>query len=198
MSKSAGGRLILVRHGESEGNRDRIFTTNPFELALTETGRRQAREAAAKIGAEFAPELVISSPYARARDTARIIAAELKLPLEIEPSLHEREMGDLKGEPYDAAFTSPAYNSTQRWLWKPPGGESLEEVRERTGPILDRLISEHQRQELVIVSHGGVMLSLWAHLTGSWEGAVVPPNCGIIVVEHIEGRYQPPRIIDQK
>jgi ribonuclease H / adenosylcobalamin/alpha-ribazole phosphatase len=194
MGRSAG-RLILVRHGESEGNRDRVFTTTPFELALTETGRRQAREAAARIAARFGPELVISSPYARARDTAQIIAVELELPLKVEHALHEREMGELKGQPYDSMFASPAFDPAQRWLWKPPGGESLEEVRQRTGPIIDRLVREHPMQDLVVVSHGGVMVSLWAHATGSWEGAVVPQNCGIIVIEHVAGRYKPPRVV---
>ena len=40
------GKLILVRHGESVGNRERIFTTTPVELALTDIGREQARQAA--------------------------------------------------------------------------------------------------------------------------------------------------------
>lgn len=187
--------MILVRHGESEGNRDRVFTTTPFELALTETGRRQAREAAARIAAQFGPELVISSPYARARHTAEIIAAELDLPLRIEHALREREMGELRGQPYDAMFASPAFDPARRWLWKPPGGESLEEVRERTGPIVDRLVREHPLQDLVVVSHGGVMASLWAHVTGSWAGVAVPENCGIIVIEHLESRYKPPRVV---
>ena len=195
MTKRATGRLILVRHGESEGNRERRFTTTPTELPLTETGRQQAREAATKIGARFAPELVISSPYLRARDTAKIIAAGLELAMRIEEHLHERDMGELKGQPYDAIVKLPGFDPAQHWIWKPPGGESFEDVKRRTAPILDRLAREHAGREIVVVSHGGVMFSLWAHVTGGWEGAIIPPNCGIIVIEHAGGRYRHPEII---
>ncbi len=174
------GRLILVRHGESEGNRDRIFTTTPAELALTDLGRLQAEDAAVKIGTRFAPELVISSPYLRARHTAEIIAAGLSLPLKVEQHLHEREMGDFKGKPYDAILREPTFDPARSWLWTPPGGESLDDVKRRVVPVIDRLARAHPDKQIVIVSHGGVMFSLWAHVTGSWEGAFVPSNCEII------------------
>jgi len=194
MSKQ--GRLILVRHGESEGNRARIFTTTPAELALTDLGRSQAADAAVKIGTRFTPELVISSPYLRARHTAEIIAAGLELPLRIEQNLHEREMGDFRGERYDVMFQHPSYDPARSWLWTPPGGESLDDVRRRVVPVIDRLAREHPGKEVVIVSHGGVMLSLWAHVTGSWEGAIVPGNCEVIVIEHASGRYHPPKVVN--
>jgi ribonuclease H / adenosylcobalamin/alpha-ribazole phosphatase len=196
MDSNATGRLILVRHGESVGNRERVFTATPNELALTDEGRQQAAEAAVKIGTRFKAEMVISSPYLRARDTARIIAAGLELPMRIEEHLHERDMGDLKGQPYDAVMKQPDYDPAQHWIWKPPGGESFEDVKRRTAPILDRLAREHAGRDVVVVSHGGVMLSLWAHVTGSWEHAIVAPNCGIIVIEHTSGRYGHPKILN--
>jgi ribonuclease H / adenosylcobalamin/alpha-ribazole phosphatase len=191
----ATGKLILVRHGESEGNRDQIFTTTPAELALTELGRQQAEDAAVRIGTLFAPELVIASAYQRARHTAEIIAAGLELPLAIEQNLHERDMGDFRGLRYDAVLKDPAYDPARRWLWTPPGGESFEDVKQRVAPVMDRLARQHPGHEVVIVSHGGVMLSLWAHVTGSWEGAVVPGNCAIIVIEHSAGRYAHPKVV---
>ncbi|MGO9056864.1 MAG: histidine phosphatase family protein, partial [Candidatus Binataceae bacterium] len=91
------GRLVLVRHGESEGNVTRIFTTSPMTLALTALGRKQAREAAAVIAGISNPRIVITSPYVRARDTGAIIAKELNLSLEIREGLHERETGEFAG-----------------------------------------------------------------------------------------------------
>ncbi len=195
MSKNDVGRLILVRHGESAGNRERRFTTTPTELPLTELGIQQAKEAAGRIAARFAPELVISSPYFRARHTAEIIARELELSMAIERDLHEREMGDLRGELYDAMLQHPQYDPLRRWTWKPPGGESFEDVKRRAAPVLDRLARGHPGRELVVVSHGGVMLALWAHATGRWEGAPIPANCGIIVIEHTGGRYSHPMAV---
>jgi len=91
------GKLIMVRHGESEGNRDRRFTISP-EVPLTDLGRQQAREAARRIAKRFKPQMIISSPYRRARQTSDIIAAELGLPIEIVHDLHERDLGVLKGQ----------------------------------------------------------------------------------------------------
>ncbi len=192
---SAAGKLILVRHGESEGNALRVFTTTPVTLPLTDIGRSQAREAAARIRRRFQPSRVITSPYDRARHTGGIIAAELGLPVLIEEKLHEREMGKLRGEPYDIVWEDPDLDPERHWLWRPLGGESLEEVRARVAPVLDRLAMTYPADELVIVSHGGVMAALWAHVTGSWEGARVVPNAGIILVEHIGGRYTAPAFI---
>jgi 2,3-bisphosphoglycerate-dependent phosphoglycerate mutase len=189
------GRLILVRHGESLGNRDRIFAINPRELPLTDLGYRQALEVAEQIRAKFQAELVVASPFLRARETARVIAESLKLPLKIEPDLYERDVGALKGKSYDSLEISFGYDPMAPWLWRPEGGESYEDVKARVGPILDRLAREHPRRDVVIVSHGGVMQTLQAHVTKEWRNLHAPPNCGIIVVEHGPRGYLPPQII---
>jgi ribonuclease H / adenosylcobalamin/alpha-ribazole phosphatase len=192
------GKLILVRHGESVGNRAQIFTTTPHELALTELGHEQAREAGLKIAKLFRAELVVSSPYIRARETARIIAEILKLPVEVEPQLHERDVGSLKGQPYESVFATRGYDPKRPWLWQPPDGESFEQVKARVSPVLDRLAATHPSRDIVVVSHGGVMMALWAHVTGVWDNAHVPPNCGIILVEHDRGGYSQPQIIGKE
>ncbi|MGH7815000.1 MAG: histidine phosphatase family protein [Candidatus Binataceae bacterium] len=191
------GRLILVRHAESEGNAIRRFTATPETLDLTELGRRQAALAAAKIGELFRPVKAIASDYRRAAETGRIITAALGIPLELEPNLRERNIGDLVGQPYDSVARDPSYDPARSWLWRPPGGESLVEVMARSGPVLDRLAARYGGGEIVVVSHGGVMRALWAHVTGSWEGAHIPANCGIVVVEHEAGRYGAPRVIGE-
>ena len=189
------GKLILVRHGESVGNRERIFTTTPHELALTELGYEQARSAGELIAKTFRTEVVVTSPYTRARETARVIAEVLQLPVEIEPYLHERDVGSLKGQPYESVFAAPGYDPQRPWLWEPPDGESFEDVKNRVGPILDRLAITHPARDVVVVSHGGVMMALWAHVTGVWDNAHVPPNCGIILIEHHSKGYMAPQVI---
>jgi broad specificity phosphatase PhoE len=192
------GRLILIRHGESVGNRDRIFAASPQDLPLTELGYQQAREAATVLAQRFSVELVIASPYVRAQETARVIAAVLGVPLEIEPELYERDVGALRGLPYDSIHTIPGYDPQHPWSWKPEAGESFEDVEARVGPILDRLAQAHLSRDVVVVSHGGVMKTLWAYITGGWDGAHVPRNCGMILVEHGPGGYLPPQIIGDR
>ena len=188
------GRLILVRHGESEGNRDRRFTSSAT-VPLTVLGREQARVAARRIKAQFQLELVIASPFVRARQTAEIIASELALSTEIDDDFHEQSLGELAGQSYDAMREHPEYDLLRYWEWRAPAGESLQEVRERTGPALDRIAAKSAGRQIIIVSHGGVMASLWAHVTGRWEAARIPPNAGIVIVERHDGRYTKPWVL---
>jgi broad specificity phosphatase PhoE len=189
-------RLILVRHGESSGNRDRIFTTTPHELPLTELGYRQARAAAGRIAELFQPELVVTSPYVRASETARVIAEALSLPVEVEANLYERELGAYRGRSYDSLLQAVGYDPDRPWAYKPEGGESYEEVQARVGPVLDRLSDSHSNRDVVVVSHGGVMMTLWAYVSGEWDGAYAPPNCGIVLIERGPKGYLRPRVLD--
>lgn len=179
------GRLLLVRHGESEGNRARHYTPHP-EVPLTDLGRDQAARAADLLARRYAPAAVVSSPFLRARQTAGIVAGALQLPLSIEPDLRERNYGALAGQPYETPRSG--YDPAAYWTWRPDGGESLVEVLARTGAALDR-IARGGVDEAVVVSHGAVMLALWRHVTGTWAEPRVVPNAGVIEVEHRAGTY---------
>jgi broad specificity phosphatase PhoE len=178
------GRLLLVRHGESEGNRDRRFSVDT-DIKLTDLGVRQARTVGATIAREFRPSLIIASPYRRARDTAALIAEVLGFrgAIAIEHDLHERSIGVLAGEPYRSTREDPRYDPGRFWDWRPDGGESLEDVRVRASAVIERLAATYREEDVVVVSHGGVMLALCAHIEGSWRTAVAG-NCELLVVEH--------------
>jgi broad specificity phosphatase PhoE len=188
------GKLIMVRHGESEGNAIRRFTTSG-EAKITDLGRRQALEAAIRIKLKFQPILVIASTFARARGTGLIIAAELGIPIEYEAEFREQSLGDLAGQPYESIANDPTFDPKRSWVWRAPNGESHEDVLKRVGPVLDRVARKYPDDEIVIVSHGGVMRAVWAHVAGKWENAHVPPNCGIVVIEHRNGRYGEPDVV---
>lgn len=190
------GRLILVRHGESAGNRDRIFAADPHSLPLTELGYAQAHAVAELIGARFNAELVVSSPYVRARETARIIASALKLPVTVEPRLYEREVGTHRGQSYDSLAMAPAYDAKRPWTFRPKDGESYLDVEARVAPVLHKLREEHPARDVVVVSHGGVMMTLWAHVSKRWDGAYIAPNCGVLLIEHGPEGYLDPLLID--
>src|SRR5438046_2164244 len=111
---SHAGRLILVRHGESEGNRDRTFTQDA-NVGLTALGREQARMTAARIATFYQPARIVASPYARAQQTADIIADALRLNVELEPALREQSFGIFAGQPYDALVSDAAYHEGPRW-----------------------------------------------------------------------------------
>ena len=194
MTKAANGRLVLVRHGESDGNRDRRFTTSPA-VGLTELGRSQALKAAGTIAELFRPRLIMTSHYTRACQTADIIARRTGLAIEICAELRERSFGVLAGHPYELAMQMAAASGSEPRLWKPPGGESLDEVRRRVLPAIERIALRFPADDVAVVSHGEVMMSLWWHLSGDLAGAPHPANGTIFVLEHSAGRFLAPRLI---
>ncbi len=180
------GRLLLVRHGESEGNALRRFTDSE-QVPLTPKGREQAERAAALLRARFAPVGIVSSPFTRAHQTAEIIASTLELPIEIEPEVREQFLGELHGQPYDAALATPGFETLPRWEWRPPAGETLLEVQRRAVGALLRIAGEWVGADVVVTSHAGTIQSCWAHVARDWQAAPHVPNCGVVVIEH-DGR----------
>lgn len=183
------GRLVLIRHGESEGNRDRCFTLTP-DVPMTPVGHEQVRAAAEWVATRYRPSAIVTSPFRRARETAAIIAARLELPVRVEADLRERSYGSLAGKPYAAALACADYDPAAYWLWCPPdGGETLVDVATRAGRVLDGVAAAAPAAEVVVVSHGAVMMALWRHVTGEWRRGGVARNAGIVVVEHEDGRW---------
>ena len=184
------GRLLLIRHGESEGNRDRTFTRTP-DVPITADGRRQVEAAAEWIAGRYDPMRLVTSPFLRARQTAELLAARLRLPVSVEEDLRERSYGELAGRPYASARECADYDPAVYWLWCPPGGgETLVDVAARAGPVLDRVARSAAGEDVVVVSHGAVMMALWRHVTGVWHQGRVARNAGIIVVEHEAGAWR--------
>ncbi len=185
---AAAGRLILVRHGESEGNKAQRFSPNP-DISLTEVGIEQARESGRLIVRHFQPTRFVASSYHRAQHTAQLIAETVAYQGEIliEPDLRERAIGELAGQPYRSMREHPEYEVSRFWEWRPGGGESLVDVRDRAAPVLARLVERFPGEDVVVVSHGGVMLALCAHVEGSWTRLRVARNCEILVVSHAPG-----------
>ncbi|MEP6717325.1 MAG: histidine phosphatase family protein [Terriglobia bacterium] len=187
------GKVILVRHGETEANRQRRFAESE-DIPLTDTGRRQSAEIAARLAREFRPDLLLSSPFLRARQTSEIIGSALDLKPEVTSGIHERDFGCLKGRPYEdmgeMMLADPAYNPRSHWLWKPPAGESLHEVRLRAFSALDAL-REGRAREILVVCHGAVIQAICAQITGEWRESYVPPNCGFAVLEFSAEAWKP-------
>lgn len=151
-------RLSLVRHGETDWNLARRIQGSS-DIPLNETGRRQARLTGAALKRRRW-DGIFSSPLSRARETARIIAAEVGLGEPgILPGVAERAYGEvegLTGEEILARFPDGT---------EVPGRESRDEVIERSLAELVRLAGGHPGEALIVVSHGGVIGSLVRHVT---------------------------------
>ena len=84
-------RLILIRHGESDGNAAGVLQGR-LDYGLSERGARQARLTAERLASHGA-DRVLSSPLRRASTTAALIAEAMQLELALEEDLAEYDIG---------------------------------------------------------------------------------------------------------
>jgi broad specificity phosphatase PhoE len=167
------GRLVLVRHGQSESNVERRLDTRPPGRELTELGREQARAFARDWPHEVG--LVAHSVALRASQTAAVIGAELNLPTHEFEGIHEVQVGELEDRNDDEAIEE--FNSIyRRWQegeldLRMPGGESAAEVLDRYVPLLTQLRMRYLDDDawpgdVVVVSHGAAIRLSAATLAG--------------------------------
>jgi probable phosphoglycerate mutase len=186
MTDKSAGRIILVRHGETEANRLRRFAETD-DIPLSEAGRRQAEEVARRLLEDFRPSRLLSSKFLRARQTSEIIAQTLNLNVEILEGIHERNFGCLRGHSYERLgemmLGDAEYDPARSWMWAPAGGESLAQVQRRAVEVLESLRAMHVDEDVVVVCHGAVIQAISAYISGEWTEASVPPNCGVVVLE---------------
>jgi len=186
LSGARGGRLILVRHGETNANRNGRYA-GTADIPLNEAGHRQSLAVAESLPGRFFPSRVFSSRFLRARQTAGIIAARLGLDVQTVAGIEERNFGCLEGEEYqrmgELMLSDPSYDANRMWMWKPEGGESMDEVRLRATPVLQSLHRDYPGEDLVAVCHGAVIQAVCADFAGGWTDVVIPPNCGVVVID---------------
>ena len=158
--------VILVRHGRTAlTETHKLSGRGGEDPQLSDLGREDARKVAlelSKVGKSsvFAklvpPSAIISSPIARTRETAQVIADQLGLTVNIEDDLAEIAFGEWDGHTnQEVASTWPEQYSAWRGDVKiaPPGGESLEEFDVRVQKGRTRILEQYQGQTIVVVSH---------------------------------------------
>jgi broad specificity phosphatase PhoE len=154
--------FYFVRHGESEANAARRFAGRT-DSPLTERGRRQADAVAEALGTvRF--DRIVSSPLARCRDTALVIARRQQLPVDIEPDLVEIDVGEKTGMPFDEVKGLPDWEDDGFVAW--PRGETLDQVLSRAHRVITRIAAENAGERVLIVAHGGVTRILMSHFLG--------------------------------
>lgn len=156
-------RLVLIRHGESNGTVRRIVAGPASCTGLSELGRRQAealRDRLARTG-EISPDVLVASSMPRAAETAKIIAPALGgLDVITHDDLREHDPGPR----WDGLAYADAVEKidARRWDLDPyvagfPGGETVAGFHFRAGTAIHRLIAEHPGRAVVVVCHGGVI-----------------------------------------
>lgn len=148
-------RLLLARHGQTPLSVERRYSGrgNP---QLTDVGRNQAELLAKRIGAKGGIDAVVTSPLARARETAAACANVLGLDYEVVDGLIETDFGAWEGLTFgQAAERDPVVH--RNWLADtaiaPPGGESFDAVAARVEACRAALVERFPASNVLVVTH---------------------------------------------
>lgn len=192
-------RLILCRHGESEGNRDGRFGGHGH-TPLTARGRAQAQATGLRLLHEGA-DAIYCSDLVRALQTAELIGQQLSITPRQTPALRERSVGVFTGLSFDEARVR--YPDEYSVLLRrepdvaPPQGESYLQCSARASAFLEQVLAQHRGQRVVLVSHYLTLHLLVLHIMGVALSADAPRvyvqlhNCGLHRFEHYEdGAWQ--------
>lgn len=190
--------IILVRHGRTILTEShRISGRGGEDPQLSEAGIQDAQAVAdelSKVSHSGAyakvlkPTVVVSSPIARTRETAAIIAAKLGIKVEINDDIAEIAFGDWDGHTnQEVAEHWP--DQYERWRGDvkiaPPGGESLEEFDVRVQNGLADILEKYEGQTVVVVSHvmpirGFLKSAMQAGWPSYWRISVAPCSMSIV------------------
>lgn len=161
------GRLVLLRHGESQWNLENRFT-GWVDVPLSERGIQEAKSAGEKLRG-FTFDRAFTSVLTRANETLRLtleVIGQSHIPVEKDKALNERMYGELQG--LDKAETAKKYGDEQVKIWRrsfdvrPPGGESLKDTAERVLPYYERHIKPYlaKGETILIAAHGNSLRAL--------------------------------------
>ena len=197
-------RIILLRHGQSEGNVNKeIYMEKPdYAVHLTEFGRKQAHDVGKSLKhliGDFEKVKFYTSPFWRTRETTTEVIKWFNgwqthvSEVYEDPRLREQEWGHKRGMAYnmECERERDAYG---HFYWRFPDGESCADVYDRVSDFLNTLFRDFQKNDFpenaIIVNHGMTMrlfLMRWFHYTvEQFEEIKNPKNCEYFILQKNE------------
>ncbi|MCN9243562.1 bifunctional RNase H/acid phosphatase [Streptomyces sp. RY43-2] len=150
--------FVLLRHGETPLTPLKRFSgSGGTDPALSEVGRHQAARVAEVLAARGTVQAVVTSPLARCRETADIVAARLGLDVAVADGLRETDFGVWEGLTF-AEVRERYPDDMDAWLADPEaaptgGGESFAAVARRVATTRDTLLASYAGRTVLLVSH---------------------------------------------
>ena len=198
-------RIILVRHGQSEGNEDSLnYETIPdYALNLTSKGQEQAVSAGEEIRSIIGDGNVQAyiSPYYRTRQTYDGIKSILQDRISgchEDPRIREQDWGHLR-HPDDSRLLVQERNQYSLFYYRMKDGESGADVYDRVSVFFETLYRDFKKENYpensLLVTHGmtlRIFLMRWLHWTvEEYESLENPHNCQVLVMEMSDdGKYK--------
>jgi probable phosphoglycerate mutase len=199
--------LYVTRHGQTDANLQ-TRVQGQGDTPLNAQGLAQAEALAdyfCERSARLPVDRIVSSDLPRARQTAEILARRLKVPATFHPELRARRMGDFEGRTHAELIAADpeAFRRLKHdpEFVPPGGGESVNDLRARAIPFVERLGADNPGRHIVLVSHHKVCQLVVQMAWGEpVEGGRVTriPNARPAVVVFDAGRYRMDDMEDTK
>lgn len=156
--------LILIRHGETDWNREGKVQ-GLSDIELNSDGRRQARQLALSLK-DVNIDRIYSSPLLRARQTAQIINSYHQVPVFLDAGLMEMDQGDFEGLSFRELMACEK-DFLKKWIADPasvkmPNGESFMELQTRAWKVVAGIIAE--ADNTLVVSHNFTIAAILCKL----------------------------------
>lgn len=160
--------LTVVRHGETDWNRDRRIQ-GQTDIPLNEVGLRQADELRGVL--DGVPlDAVYASDLERAWQTAAVVAEPRGLAVQRRPALREKDFGTWEG--LTDSEVRVRFPDAVAGSWG--DGETADELSRRVLGAIDEIVAAHPGGSVLVVSHGGAIRALYRH-AGLEQGPI--GNC---------------------
>jgi broad specificity phosphatase PhoE len=148
--------IIMARPGQTEWQREGYFRKRA-DIPLSEAGLVQAEALGRRVAVEWQPAAVYSSPFPRAVKTAKAVAKHVDLPVQVHPGLAEIDYGEWQGVSVEESLRRWP-DTVDSWYSAPqstriPGGETLDDLRERATVTVSELANRHAGETIVLVGH---------------------------------------------
>ena len=167
-------KVYLVRHGQSLGNQEGQFQAP--DTPLSDLGKKQARILARRLkNATF--DVIYSSPLERARETSEIISKEVGRPIEVWEDIQEtknpKEVVALSRSSAKAKRIKKLISKNyHKGDWRYSDEETFNELNERGKKVIVHLLKHHRGQNVLIVSHAGMIKMILAKMI--FEDSLTP------------------------
>ena len=167
-------KVYLVRHGQSLGNPEGQFQApdNP----LSDTGKRQTKILAKRLR-KVLFDVIYSSPLPRGKETSEIISKELRKPVEVWEDIQEtrnpKEVVALsRSDPKARKIKKIISKNYHKGDWRYSDEETFNELNERGKKVIAHLLKHHQGQNVLVVSHAGMIKMILARMI--FEDSLTP------------------------
>ena len=161
-------RLVLIRHGETDWNREGRYQGHT-DVPLNARGRAQAEELAESLRGHKL-DAIYTSDLQRARQTAEILAAATGAPMIVDRRLREIDLGKWEGQLFTDIRESHADLLARRRVdpmdTPSPGGEGIRQVMARVVPLIDEIVRRHPDGRVALMSHGAALAAIKVHVLG--------------------------------